>query len=352
MHPITRNRRWLAIYAIGWLFIAGLLDYLLVAMGIPRLDALVLLLFLTPEYAALCLMAWYPCRATPLQSAGTLRIAVTQITAAILFASAWMFLAIVCTSLLAMTESFQHIGEHPGLFKTIFAIGVLLYLLSAALQYVLVADERSRESEQQAQEAQGLARDAELRALKAQINPHFLFNSLHSISALTTSDPARAREMCITLAEFLRSTLGLGEKTTIALEEEIALVHRFLSVEKVRFGERLQVVEQIDPETLLCVVPPLLLQPLVENAVVHGIAHLPEGGTIRIVSTNGNGRLSISVENDFDPEYRSKRRKGIGLANVRDRLSGRYGKESAFDAEIEGRQYRVRLSLPVERSSA
>jgi LytS/YehU family sensor histidine kinase len=157
--------------------------------------------------------------------------------------------------------------------------------------------------------------------------------------------------MCITLAEFLRSTLGLGEKAAIVLEEEIALVHRFLSVEKVRFGKRLRVVEEIDSDTMACIVPPLLLQPLVENAVVHGIANLPDGGMIRIVSNVGDGRLNILVENDFDPEYRAKRRKGIGLTNVRDRLLGRYGKESTFDAEIAGNQYRVRLSLPAERSS-
>jgi two-component system sensor histidine kinase AlgZ len=333
---------------MAWLLIAVLLDYLLVAMGIPRSDTLVLLLFLVPEYAGLCLMAWYPCRATPLQSAGILRIAMTQITAAIIFATGWMFLAMIYGALLTNMTPLQHITDHPGLFKTIFAVGTLLYLLSAALYYVLIANEKSHEAEQQAHEAQVLARDAELRALKAQINPHFLFNSLHSISALTSVDPARAREMCITLADFLRSTLGLGEKTLVPLEEEIALIRRFLAVERVRFGRRLQVEEQIAPDTLTCMVPPLLLQPLVENAVGHGVANLPEGGLIKIAANNGAGRLSIAIENDFDPDYRPKRRKGIGIPNVRERLSARYGKDSSFDADIVENRFRVRLSLPAE----
>jgi len=329
-----------------------LLGYLLKASGLSTAEAIALMLPLAPLYAAMCLVAWYPTRATPILSSGFTRLVVTQFAAASVVSAVWMFAALLYGSALQWAGYFPHITEHATLDKLFFGIGVLLYLLSVAVHYVLLAMEKSREAEEHAHEAQVLARDAELRALKAQINPHFLFNSLHSISALTTSDPRRAREMCITLAEFLRSTLGLGEKTTIALEEEIALVHRFLSVEKVRFGERLRIVEEIDPDTLACIVPPLLLQPLVENAVVHGIANLPEGGVIRIVASNGEGRLSIAVENDFDPEYRAKRRKGIGLANVRDRLAGRYGKESTFDAEIAGNQYRVRLSLPAERSSA
>jgi two-component system sensor histidine kinase AlgZ len=352
MHPIASNRRRLASYVFAWLLVSALLDYLMVALGIPHWEALALVLFLAPVYGGLCLVAWYPCRATPLQSAGILRIAMTQITAAAIFASSWMFLAMAYAALLAYIPVFEHIGEHPGLFKSIFAIGIILYLLSAALHYVLAATERSHQAEQQAHEAQVLARDAELRALKAQINPHFLFNSLHSISALTSVDPARAREMCITLAEFLRSTLGLGEKTLVPLEEEIALVRRFLAVEKVRFGQRLQIEEQIDHETLNCMIPPLLLQPLVENAVGHGIANLPDGGCIKIAINNGEGRLTVSVENDFDPDYRSKRRKGIGIANVRERLNARYGKQSSFDADIVGNQFRVRLTLPAERTTA
>ncbi len=351
MHPIVGHPRRLGLYALAWLPLMLLLGYLFRASGLSNAEALALVLPLAPLYAAMCLVAWYPTRATPIQSSGFIRLVVTQLAAATLVSSVWMLLALVYISGLVLIERFQDINSHSALAKMIFGIGVLLYLLSVALHYVLLSIERSHQAEEQAQEARLLARDAELRALKAQINPHFLFNSLHSISALTTVDPSRAREMCITLADFLRNTLGLGEKTLVPLEEEISLVRRFLAVEKVRFGQRLRVEEEVEIDALSCLVPPLLLQPLVENSVGHGIANLPEGGTIRIAASDGAGRLILTVENDFDPEYRSKRRQGIGMANVRERLLSRYGKEASFSAETSGSQFRVNLSFPAERSA-
>ena len=193
-----------------------------------------------------------------------------------------------------------------------------------------------------------LARDAELKALKAQVNPHFLFNSLNSISALTSSDPAKAREMCILLAEFLRMTLGLGEKTTIPLSEELSLLHRFLAIEKVRFGPRLQMTENIMDDCKNLLIPPLLLQPLVENAVKHGIANLPEGGQVHLAAECENGRLSIVVENTFDPEATPSHRNGMGLANVRQRLDARYSKEASIRVNTTADQFQVNLSLPAE----
>jgi len=158
--------------------------------------------------------------------------------------------------------------------------------------------------------------------------------------------------MCISLADFLRATLGMGEKTLIPLSEELDLVHRYLAVEKVRFGARLTLEETIDEAALNCIIPPLLLQPLVENAIVHGIAHLPEGGWIRMNAQDGDGRLTISVENNFDPEFKSKRRSGIGLANVRERVEVRYGASATFVVRPDGDRFRVEISLPVERSNA
>src|SRR5207245_11137369 len=152
----------------------------------------------------------------------------------------------------------------------VFGIGALLYLLSVALHYVLLSLESSKQAETREQEARTLAREAELKALKAQINPHFLFNSLHSISALTTVDSGRARDMCIRLSDFLRNSLRLGERITIPFSEELALARTYLDVEQVRFGQRLRVAQDIEEGCSDCELPPLLVQPLVENAIKHG----------------------------------------------------------------------------------
>jgi two-component system, LytTR family, sensor histidine kinase AlgZ len=352
MHPLVSRPRQLVLYIVLWIPLTAMLVYLLRAAGLNSDEAGILLCVLAPIYAVMCLVAWYPCRATPLKTSGVSRIIVTHAAAAVLIAGAWMLLAMGYVSALSLTESFQNLGRHPNLYKLIFGAGALIYALWVPSYYVILTLEASAQAEQRLSETRVLARDAELRALKAQINPHFIFNSLHSISALTSSDPAKAREMCISLADFLRTTLGMGEKTLIALSEELDLIHRYLAVEKVRFGARLCMEEQVDKEALTCIIPPLLLQPLVENAIVHGVAHLPEGGYINVHASANADRLVIAVENNFDPEYRAKRRGGIGLANVRERVETRYGKSASFAATADGDKFRVAISLPAERSTA
>src|SRR5947209_11844489 len=196
----------------------------------------------------------------------------------------------------------------------LFGIGVPLYLPAVALHYVLVSFQTSEEAETRAQQAHVLAREAELKALKAQINPHFLFNSLNSISALATVDGVRAREMCIRLSDFLRSTLSLGEKETISFAEELALIKTYLDVEKVRFGSRLRVEQNIEGDCQHCAVPPLVLQPLIENAIKHGIASLVNGGTIRLDARYDDGFLRLIIENEFDAETPAARKHGLGIA--------------------------------------
>jgi two-component system, LytTR family, sensor histidine kinase AlgZ len=350
MHPILAQLRRLLLYLLGWIPLAGMLTYLLALPGgLSWLEAATVAFVLCLLYAFVCLAAWYPCRATPLERSSLSRFLSTHVAGALVASGLWLIAARILGHMLAGLEDFHGIDARLSRdYPLLFATGVLLYLLAVGFHYVLLALEASREAEARVMQASVLAREAELRALKAQVNPHFLFNSLNSISALTTSDPPKAREMCILLGDFLRRTLGLGEKAAIPLEEEMSLIHAFIAVEKIRYGARLQMDEKIDKEALDAQVPPLLLQPLVENAVGHGIANLIEGGWIRLAAERRDGELSIVVENLFDPEAPQRRKSGVGLANVRQRLEARYGDRAKFATSVDGSCFRVAISFPVE----
>src|ERR1700685_1171441 len=353
MHPVFTAKRRLGLYLLVWIPDACLLTYLFtVAGGISGRDSALLAFPLTLIYAFVCLASWYPTRATPLESSGFVRVALTHLIGAIFATEIWVLCGRVWVRVLfgSGANSALH-ARFPAEVPVIVAMGVMLYLLSVAFYYVVLALHASQQAEARLMEAHMLAPGAELRALKAQVNPHFLFNSLNSISALAGSDASKAREMCILLADFLRRTLGLGEKNAKPAEGELSLIHAFLAVEKVRFGERVRMEEDISAEVLAVKVPPLLLQPLVENAVVHGIANLVEGGWIRlsVQCDNGGGDVSIFVKTRFDPEAPARRRNGVGLANVRQRLQARYGNRASFAVKAEADSYRVALTFPAER---
>jgi LytS/YehU family sensor histidine kinase len=228
----------------------------------------------------------------------------------------------------------------------LFAVGVLLYLLAGAVHYALLAMDASRRAEHRALELQVHAREAELKALRAQIDPHFLFNSLHSISALTGSDPAAARRMALLLGDFLRDSLRVGRHQRIPLAEELRLLEQFLEIERVRFGDRLRAAWDIQDDSRSCQVPPLLLQPLVENAVTHGIAHLIEGGTVAVRAQRKGGRLYVTIENPCDPDRPKRRGAGVGLENVRRRLDTAFGSDAAAHSAERDGAFKVDLVMP------
>ena len=219
----------------------------------------------------------------PLTASGVPRVLVSSVLAAAFASGLWLGLAQAWIAVLGLTAAFAPAADrYAQQLPFLFAIGVLLFLLSLAVHYVLLAFEAARQAERRQLELEILTRDAELRALRAQIDPHFLYNSLNSISALTGSDAPGARRMCLLLGEFLRNTLDVSARQRIPLADELALAERYLNIEQVRFGSRLQVERRVDDDASACLVPPLLLQPLVENAVTHGIARLLEGGLIRL----------------------------------------------------------------------
>jgi LytS/YehU family sensor histidine kinase len=270
----------------------------------------------------------------------------TAVTASVISSAAWLVVSRGWLEIFARGATvFDAAGAFPALRPVIFGFGVLLYLLSVAVSYVFAALEQSRDNERRELQVQVLAREAELRSLRAQIDPHFLFNSLHSISALTAADPSAARRMCVLLAEFLRDSLTLGAEDRITVDRELSLAGRFLEIERVRFGDRLQVHLEAG-EAGRCLVPPLLLQPIVENAVTHGVAHVLAGGLITVTVSRGPVAVTIVVENPCDPDRPRRTGTGLGIANVRARLRALHGGDARVSAIERDGMWRVEMTLP------
>jgi LytS/YehU family sensor histidine kinase len=347
MHPIFDSRRRLWVYLLAWLLIGVLL-----ALGLRAssgwLVAAAVFLPLSVVYAFVCLSAWYICRVFPVDARSTAwKVVVVQALAAALASALWVALSGAWARMLdSVTGGIGASALYLDQRALLFVIGALLFWLAAAFHYLLMAFEASREAETRALELNLLAREAELKALRAQIDPHFIFNSLNSISALTTTDPAAARRMCILLADFLRETLRLGATSRIRLADEFALADRFLAIEQVRLGQRLQVTRETDEEAADCLVPPLVLQPLVENAVVHGVSQLVEGGTIRMAANRAGSMLTITLENPCDPDRARTRGVGLGLELLKKRLTTQFGAYDAVHAAEQAGRFRVEVRIP------
>jgi two-component system, LytTR family, sensor histidine kinase AlgZ len=340
---------WAALGIAGALF-ALIMGTLLVTSW--KMNWLAAVLLAVPMAVLAQVIVWaaqFTCRSHPLGKSDVWRTVLTHITAALVLSYLWVSAGWMVAGWVDSIVGTHVIYKLYGELQTrLYSVGFSYYLLGVAFHYMLFAQKTSQEAQERALESSVRARDAELSALKAQINPHFLYNSLNSISALTSIDPARAREMCVALADFLRLTLGMGEKAVIPLREEVSLLEKYCAIEKVRFGNRLNIEENVQDDAKDCLLPPLLLQPLFENAVVHGIAQMAEGGWIRLQAARNGGRIAVSVENSWDPEAGSSRKNGVGLRNVQRRLEARYGNEAQLEAKAEDDVFRVSLSFPAE----
>jgi two-component system sensor histidine kinase AlgZ len=218
-----------------------------------------------------------------------------------------------------------------------------------------------QEQKDRLQALEVMAREAQMRALRYQLQPHFLFNILNAISTLVLDNQPRiATQMIARLADLLRRTLESPDTHQVSLREEIAVTKEYLALEKIRFGPRLMVSFAIDPETQEALVPRFLLQPLVENAIRHGIAKRPDGANLVLRSDMAGGRLRVRIENDGveDDEPVLRRNtaaphRGVGLTNTRARLQQMYGYEATLETHATpSGTYEVRISMPFSTVAA
>lgn len=231
---------------------------------------------------------------------------------------------------------------------------VLVYALIAMISYAILYYRQYREKELHAAELSTQLASAELQVLKAQLHPHFLFNTLHSISSLMHDDVQAADKMLSRLSELLRLVLNNAGRQTVSLRQELEFLEAYLEIEKVRFSDRLRADVNVDANTLDAEVPSLLLQPLVENAIRHGIASRHEGGRVRVAARHDHENLYLTISDDGNGlgtgESQSSGR-GIGLANVRERLSRLYAGSHEFSLNNSDRGVTVSITIPYREAA-
>ena len=237
-------------------------------------------------------------------------------------------------------EAFNDPNQLAGL--TLYWSGVMVAWHLCLYGYEIL--KRLRRFERKQWQLEAAVADAELRALKSHLNPHFVFNALNSIRGLVDEDPTRARTMITRLSSMLRSTLGAAERTTVTLDQELASVRDYLALEAVRFEDRLRVDIAVDDDTLEISVPPLIVQHLVENAVKHGVGKRPGPGRLEISARRSGATLEVVVRNEgqLEPSAES----GDGLQHSRRRLSIVYDEQASLDIEQVGAWVAAKMTLP------
>jgi LytS/YehU family sensor histidine kinase len=227
------------------------------------------------------------------------------------------------------------------------ASGVLLILILVLIYYLYNHNQYIRTQEKRAADMRNMLKESEMEMLKFQINPHFIFNSLNSISALTMSSPEKAQEMVIKLSHFFRNALGKERRDVHDLREEMEQMKLYLEMEQVRFEDRLDVHMDIPEECLDKTIPALILQPLYENAIKHGVYEKLDNVTINTTVICSEGMMNITISNSYDSNHAgSTRGTGIGLKNVRSRLELMYGIPDLVTIESTRDLYRVIILIP------
>jgi hypothetical protein len=247
--------------------------------------------------------------------------------------------------------SLAAIFANQTLYRTVTGVityGVVFFVFASDAHY-----RRARREERRSEELRRQLAEAQLRALRMQIQPHFLFNTLHSISSLIHEAPSEALTMVSRLGDFLRAALDRGAVQTIRLEDELKFSELYLDIERVRFGDRLRVTVEVSPDVLGAEAPTLILQPLVENAIRHGVAPAMGLVDLAIVATRRDGDLEIRLRNaERNPKPARARpapAEGLGLSNTRARLRQAYGDRASLEVETAGPgAFQVTVRLPMQ----
>lgn len=348
-HPVLSNKVRLIIWWLAWLILAlgQLLSYYLSSGGVTVIsvaDTVISILI----FSGLALSIWYPFSFFNTIRARTGAMVSNILAGGVVSIGIWILLSrFIVSSLFPGSEEFKLYWDATFYFR--LGSGVFIYILVVVSYYLFIS--LTSLSEKKAREAklETLVRETELKMLRSQINPHFLFNSLNSVSSLTITNPDKAREMVIKLSDFMRYALSRKDDQPVTLRSEFENLRLYLDIEKVRFGDKLTTEEIIGEECLDFEMPVMLLQPLYENAVKHGVYESTESVRITTEAKIADGSLKLVITNNYDTAPSSSKGTGTGLKNVSRRLELFYGEKASLKTTKENGVFTATLYIPLEQ---
>lgn len=342
-HPFISNPKLTIAYGLFWILVSTVLVLIATLVnGVPLGNSVVETFTFLILYALIGAAIWYVIKFSTLEDNSILRVILAHVIAATIIVFIWMYIGVVFVK--AFHPNARQWLDHTVLGRTV--AGYIMYVGFVVFFYAVNYYYAFKEKSKNETHLKALVKEAELHALKSQINPHFLFNSLNSISSLTMTDPARAQEMVINLSQLMRYSLKHDQDEKVTFMRELENNKLYLNIEKVRFGKKLNPVFAIEEDCMKAEIPNMILQPLYENAIKYGVYEATE--TIDVIThcrLNGN-MLEIVISNTYDKNVLSKKGEGIGLRNIRDRLQVIYGNPHLLRIEDNNNEFTVTLNIP------
>lgn len=348
-NPIFERKQNIYIYFLVWFLISGI-HFLagIIYFDLPFITAAADSLIYNGLFALIAVILWYPVRYNNPEGKITFYGLITYLVLGIIVLFLWLFMGFFILKVLfgGNEEYFRFLNDS---FFVRVMMGGLFFIAVVLLYHLLVYYRALQEKKLNETQLNLLVRESELNVLRSQMNPHFLFNSLNSISSLTVSNPEKARDMIIQLSDFLRYALKYGQRDVTTFADELKNIELYLNIEKIRFEDKLVFEKQIHDLCMQAKVPNMILQPLVENAIKHGVYE----STIPVVITltcQGTGEyVEIRLKNNFDPDGKSRTGAGLGLKNVENRLHLIYYRKDLLKINKQENSFEVIIKIPQKK---
>lgn len=345
-NPIVSNRKILVIYTAIWLSItAGQIGVLYQFYKFSLLISVVDTILYNGFFAAMMLGLWYTIRYLSLDNQSILTLALNHTITEIVVVFTWLFGSSLVCNLILGGSAYDDFEKNSYPWK--LALGGMYYMIIVLFYYLSIYYNSFKEKQLNEALLKTLVKESELSLLRSQLNPHFIFNSLNSISSLTIIDPYKAQEMVVKLSTYMRYALKKGEEQMIPLESELEYSKLYLDIEKVRFGDKLLFNMQIGDEALQVKIPSMLLQPLLENAIKHGVYESTEVVHIDFKALVETEYLNIEITNNFDASSPTKKGTGSGLKNTLERLRLIYQEKASMTTFKKDERFIVKIILPI-----